>query len=53
MVLRPSLKKLNLNVEREGMSLVFGGFYMDDETSRHTHFDNPLPVFGFPFQSMY
>ena len=28
------------------MSLVFGGFYMDDETSRHTHFDNPQPVLG-------
>ena len=44
-------QELNLNIEREGMSLVFGGYYMDDETSRHTHFDNPLPVFGFPLQS--
>lgn len=44
-------QELNLNVERDGMSLVFGGYYMDDETSRLTHFDNPLPVFGFPFHS--
>ena len=40
-------QELNVNVERDRMSLVFGGYYMDDETSRLTHFDNPLPVFGF------
>ena len=34
------------------MSLVFGLFYMDDETSRHTHFDNPQPILGFPVPSM-
>tara|TARA_B100000212_G_scaffold118758_1_gene88725 strand:+ start:1109 stop:3334 length:2226 start_codon:yes stop_codon:yes gene_type:complete len=44
-------QELNLNIERDGMSLVFGGYYMDDETSRHTHFDNPQPVFGFPVHS--
>ena len=34
------------------MSLVFGLFYMDDETSRHTHFDNPQPILGLPAPSM-
>ncbi len=28
-------------------------FYMDDETSRHTHFDNPQPILGFPVPSMF
>ena len=43
-------QELNLNVERDTMSLIFGVFYMDDETSRHTHFDNPQPILGFPYQ---
>ena len=46
-------QELNLNVERDSMSLVFGGFYMDDETSRHTHFDNPQLVLGFPAPSQF
>ena len=46
-------QELNLNIERDGMSLIFGGFYMDDETSRHTHFDNPMPVLGFPVPSQF
>jgi iron complex outermembrane receptor protein len=46
-------QELNLNVERDTMSLVFGVFYMDDETSRHTHFDNPQPILGFPVPSMF
>ena len=45
-------QELNLNIERDTMSLVFGLFYMDDETSRHTHFDNPQPILGFPVPSM-
>ena len=45
-------QELNLNIERDTMSLVFGLFYMDDETSRHTHFDNPQPILGFPAPSM-
>ena len=35
------------------MSLVFGLFYMDDETSRHTHFDNPQIILGLPAPSMF
>tara|TARA_B100001142_G_scaffold227627_1_gene225731 strand:- start:4965 stop:7118 length:2154 start_codon:yes stop_codon:yes gene_type:complete len=46
-------QEINLNIERDTMSLVFGGFYMDDETSRHTHFDNPKPVLGFPVPSQF
>lgn len=46
-------QEINLNIERDAMSLVFGGFYMDDETSRHTHFDNPQPVLGFPVPSQF
>ena len=46
-------QELNLNIERDTMSLVFGLFYMDDETSRHTHFDNPQPILGFPVPSMF
>lgn len=46
-------QELNLNIERDTMSLVFGLFYMDDETSRHTHFDNPQIVLGFPAPSMF
>ena len=46
-------QELNLNIERDGMSLVFGGYYMDDETSRHTHFDNAEPMLGFPFPSQF
>ena len=46
-------QELNLNVERDSMSLVFGGFYMDDETSRHTHFDNPQLILGFPAPSQF
>ena len=46
-------QELNLNIEREGMSLVFGGYYMDDETARHTHFDNAEPMLGFPFPSQF
>ena len=46
-------QEINLNIERDTMSLVFGGFYMDDETSRHTHFDNPQPVLGFPVPSQF
>ncbi len=45
-------QEINLNIERDTMSLVFGLFYMDDETSRHTHFDNPQPILGFPVPSM-
>ena len=46
-------QEINLNIERDTMSLVFGLFYMDDETSRHTHFDNPQPILGFPVPSMF
>ena len=46
-------QEINLNIERDAMSLVFGLFYMDDETSRHTHFDNPQPILGFPVPSMF
>ena len=46
-------QELNFNIERDTMSLVFGMFYMDDETSRHTHFDNPQPILGFPVPSMF
>ena len=46
-------QELNFNIERDTMSLVFGLFYMDDETSRHTHFDNPQPILGFPVPSMF
>jgi len=46
-------QEINLNIERDTMSLVFGGFYMDDETSRHTHFDNPKPVLGFLVPSQF
>jgi len=46
-------QEFNFNVERDTMSLVFGLFYMDDETSRHTHFDNPQPILGFPVPSMF
>ena len=46
-------QELNLNIERDGMDLIFGGFYMDDETSRHTHFDNPMPVLGLPAPSQF
>ena len=46
-------QEINLNIERDAMSLVFGLFYMDDETSRHTHFDNPQPILGFPVPSTF
>ena len=46
-------QEINLNIERDTMSLVFGLFYMDDETSRHTHFDNPQPILSFPVPSMF
>ena len=46
-------QEINFNIERDTMSLVFGLFYMDDETSRHTHFDNPQPILGFPVPSMF
>ena len=46
-------QEINLNIERDTMSLVFGLFYMDDETSRHTHFDNPQPILGFPVPSVF
>ena len=46
-------QEFNFNIERDTMSLVFGLFYMDDETSRHTHFDNPQPILGFPVPSMF
>ena len=46
-------QEINLNIERDTMSLVFGLFYMDDETSRHTHFDNPQPILGFPVPSTF
>tara|TARA_B110000438_G_scaffold248139_1_gene250711 strand:- start:78 stop:2231 length:2154 start_codon:yes stop_codon:yes gene_type:complete len=46
-------QELNLNIERDSMSIVLGSFYMDDKTSRHTHFDNPQPVLGFPLHSQF
>ena len=46
-------QELNFNIERDTMSLVFGLFYMDDETSRHNHFDNPQPILGFPVPIMF
>ena len=46
-------QEINFNIERDTMSLVFGLFYMDDETSRHTHFDNPQPILGFPVPSTF
>ncbi len=46
-------QELNLNVEKDTMSLVFGVFYLDDETSRINYFEFPQPVFGFPTASQF
>ena len=46
-------QEFNFNIERDTMSRVVGLFSMDDETSRHTHFDNPQPILGFPVPSMF
>ena len=40
--------EFNWNIDLEGSSWILGAFLMDDDTSRRTLFDLPLPVFGFP-----
>ena len=41
-------QEFNWNIDLEGSSWILGAFLMDDDTSRRTLFDLPLPVFGFP-----
>ena len=41
-------QEFNWNIDLKGSSWILGAFLMDDDTSRRTLFDLPLPVFGFP-----
>ena len=41
-------QELNWSFDLESSNWILGTFYMDDETSRKTLFDLPLPIFGFP-----
>ena len=41
-------QEFNWSIDLDGSSWILGAFLMDDDTSRRTLFDLPLPVFGFP-----
>lgn len=41
-------QEFNWSIDLDGSSWILGTFLMDDDTSRRTLFDLPLPVFGFP-----
>ena len=41
-------QEFNWSLDYENSNWILGAFLMDDETSRKTLFDLPLPVFGFP-----
>tara|TARA_Y100001970_G_scaffold108715_1_gene135885 strand:+ start:936 stop:3092 length:2157 start_codon:yes stop_codon:yes gene_type:complete len=41
-------QEFNWSLDYENSNWILGAFLMDDETSRKTLFDLPLPIFGFP-----